>query len=161
MRKYPLKRHAVRPKFKSGLEEKVADQIAAQGLDVVYERARVYYMYPARRAEYRPDFVLPNNIIIEAKGIFDAADRQKHLLIKRQHPEIDIRFVFQRDQPLYKGSPTKYSEWCQKFGYKYCIGTIPESWFKEETGSRPHPADLFPQSKPDSRTLRKRNPILL
>lgn len=154
-------RHAVRPRFKSGLEERIADQIEAAGLDVIYERARVYYMYPARRAEYRPDFILPNNIIVETKGIFDAADRQKHLLIKRQHPDLDIRFVFQRDNRLYKGSPTRYSQWSEKFGFKYAIGDIPASWFKEPKGTRPHPEDLFPQSKPDPRTVRKKNPVLM
>lgn len=155
------RRHAVRGNFKSGLEESLADQIEAAGEPVVYERSRVYYMYPARRAEYRPDFVLENNIIIEAKGIFDAADRQKHLLIKRQAPELDIRFVFMRDQPIYKGSPTKYSDWARKFGYTYAIKDIPLDWFKEPKGDRPHPSDLWPQSKPDSRTLRKRNPIVV
>jgi len=154
-------RHAVRPRFKSGLEEQIADQIEAAGLDVVYERSRVYYMYPARRAEYRPDFMLPNNIIIETKGIFDAADRQKHLLIKRQCPELDIRFVFQRDNWLYKGSPTRYSQWAEKFGFKYSVGKIPESWFTESKGDRPHPGDLWDQVKPDSRTVRKRNPVLI
>jgi hypothetical protein len=154
-------RHAVRPRFKSGLEAQIADQIEAAGLDVIYERSRVYYMYPARRAEYRPDFMLPNNIIIETKGIFDAADRQKHLLIKRQVPDLDIRFVFQRDNRLYKGSPTRYSQWAEKFGFKYSIGSIPDPWFKEPKGDRPAPADLFEQSKPDSRTVRGKNPVLM
>lgn len=154
-------RHAVRPRFKSGLEEQIADQIAAKGLDVLYERSRVYYMYPARRAEYRPDFILPNGIIVETKGIFDAADRQKHLLIKRQCPELDIRFVFQRDNKLYAGSPTRYSQWAEKFGYKYGLGKIPDGWFDEPRGDRKTPDDLWPQEKPDPRTIRKRNPILV
>jgi hypothetical protein len=156
-----LIRHAVRPRFKSGLEEKIAKQIEDRGLDVIYERSRVYYMYPARRAEYRPDFILDNNIIIETKGIFDVADRQKHLLLKKQVDGLDIRFVFQRDNKLYKGSPTRYSQWCEKFLFKYAVGEIPDSWFKEPMGDRKHPHDLFPQSKPDPRTLRRRNPVLI
>ena len=43
---------------------------------------------------YKPDFVLNNGIIIEAKGWFKARDRVKHLLIQEQYPELDIRFCF-------------------------------------------------------------------
>ena len=28
------------------------------------------------------------------KGFFDLADRQKHLLVRQQNPDIDIRFLF-------------------------------------------------------------------
>ena len=42
-------------------------------------------------------------------------DRRKHLAIQKQHPELDIRFVFSNAQAkLYKGSKTRYSGWCEK-----------------------------------------------
>jgi hypothetical protein len=145
------------PQYKSGLEHRIAKEIAEHGVEVRYEKERVYYLYPPRRAMYTPDWVLPNNIVVESKGLFDAGDRQKHILIKRQIPELDIRFVFQRDQPLYKGSLTRYSQWCHKFGFQYAIGSIPDSWYLEPKGDRKSPADLFPQSKPDVRTLRNKD----
>lgn len=38
--------------------------------------------------------MLDNGILIEIKGYFTATDRKKHLLVKEQNPELDIRFVF-------------------------------------------------------------------
>lgn len=95
-----------------------------------YETLRVPYI---TSHYYKPDFVLKNGIIIEAKGLFQASDRTKHLDIKKQNPDLDIRFVFMRDQKLNKGSKTKYSDWCKKHGFKYHIGnTIPTNWINEK-----------------------------
>jgi hypothetical protein len=73
-----------------------------------------------------------NGIIIETKGIFDSDDRKKHMLIKEQHPELDIRFVFSNAQTkLYKKSPTSYADWCIKNGFIYADKVIPTAWFNE------------------------------
>lgn len=70
---------------------------------------------------------------MEAKGIFDIADRQKHVLIKKQYPHLEIRFVFSNPKTkLYKGSKTTYAAWCDKHGYKYAKGYIPDAWFKDK-----------------------------
>lgn len=122
----------LRKGFRSGLEEKIAKQIEAAGLPVVYEQRVIEYVKPARKHKYHPDFELPNGIIIETKGIFEAADREKHLLVKEQHPDIDIRFVFTRSAaPLYKGSPTTYAAWCEKHDFRYADKLIPIAWLKE------------------------------
>lgn len=79
------------------------------------------------------DFVLDNGIIIETKGIFDSEDRRKHLAIKEQHPELDIRFVFSNSKAkLYKGAKSKYFEWCDKYGFKWAHRVIPYDWLKED-----------------------------
>jgi len=81
---------------------------------------------------YTPDFELPNGIIIESKGRFVAADRKKHLLVQRQFPELDIRFVFSNSKgKISKGSKTSYADWCDKHGYIYADKLIPEEWIKE------------------------------
>lgn len=90
------------------------------------------YTIPASKHQYTPDFVLPNGIIIEAKGIFDAADRAKHLLIKKQYPNLDIRFVFSNAKAkIYKGSKTTNAAWCEKHGFPYANREIPSAWFRE------------------------------
>lgn len=77
-----------------------------------------------------------NGIIIEAKGLFETKDRQKHLLIKKQYPHLDIRFVFQNPKnTLYKGSKTTYADWCDKNGFKWATKLIPATWFKERKKS--------------------------
>lgn len=122
--------------YKSGLESKIAAQIEDAGHTVRYELTKLKYDIPASIHTYTPDYVLDNGIIIEGKGLFEPADRQKHLLIKRQRPELDIRFVFSRSaSPIYKGSPTSYADWCKKFGYLYADKIIPYEWFAEPYGA--------------------------
>ena len=118
--------------FKSGLEENVSAQIASRGLHVEYESEKVSYTIPASEHTYNPDFKLPNGIRVETKGRFVLADRKKHLLVKEQHPELDIRFVFTNSKnKINKKSKTTYADWCEKNGYKYADKTIPEEWFNE------------------------------
>lgn len=121
--------------YRSGLEAKIAQQIEDAGHTIRYEQTKLPYILPASNHTYTPDYVLDNGIIVEGKGLFEPQDRKKHLLIKRQLPELDIRFVFSRSaSPIYKGSPTRYSDWCNKFGFLYADKTIPVAWFLEEAG---------------------------
>lgn len=118
--------------FRSGLEKRVADDLLSRGTPYLYEKLKISYSVPQRQATYTPDFVLENGIIVEAKGVFDTQDRAKHLLVKEQHPELDIRFVFQRgNQPIYKGSPTTHGAWCDKHDFQWAEKLIPPAWAKE------------------------------
>ena len=118
--------------FRSGLEEKVAKQLESQGVDFTYEEDVVHYEKPARKAKYTPDFILANGIIIETKGRFVTADRQKHLLLKTQHPGLDLRFVFSNPNArISKLSKTTYAMWCNKHGFKYAKQYIPQAWIDE------------------------------
>jgi Phage endonuclease I len=118
--------------YRSGLEVKVAKQLEDAGVPFQYEKLKVHYTVPERQAYYLADYVLDNGIIVETKGKFEVGDRQKHLLIKKQHPELDIRFVFSNSNaPIYKGSPTSYAQWCKSHGFLYADKTIPEEWIKE------------------------------
>lgn len=127
------------PKFvngrRSGLEVKVSKQLEELGVDYGYETVKLKYTVPSREAKYTPDFVFPNsNIVIETKGYFrSSAERQKMLHVKAANPELDIRFVFQKaNKPIYKGSPTSYSKWCEDNGFIWADnGTIPDEWIKE------------------------------
>jgi hypothetical protein len=119
-------------RYRSRFEARVAEGLEAHGVPYEYETFKVEYEVPARRAKYLPDFRLPNNIIVEAKGRFEAKDRAKHLWIKAQNPELDIRFCFQNaSNRLYRGSPTTYSMWCERYGFKYCEKQIPTDWINE------------------------------
>ena len=116
--------------FKSGLEETISQQIESKGIKVEYETEKVPYIIPASNHTYSPDFKLPNGIRVETKGRFVAADRKKHLLVKAQNPNLDIRFVFSNSKnKITKNSKTTYADWCEKNGYKYADKVIPEDWF--------------------------------
>lgn len=113
-------------KYRSDLERKVASQLK----DAEYETLKIPYVVVHK---YVPDFILPNGIILEVKGRFVGKDRAKHLQIRKQQPDLDIRFVFGRDQTLNKKSNTYYSEWCDKHGFLYSTnGVVPKAWLKEK-----------------------------
>lgn len=118
--------------FRSGLEESIAKKLTSQGVSFTFEELVLLYTKPQRESKYTPDFVLSNNIIIESKGRFVTADRQKHILVKAQHPDKDIRFVFSNSRSrITKLSSTTYGDWCNKHGFKYSDREIPIEWTKE------------------------------
>lgn len=122
--------------YRSGLEDSIAKQLEEANVPVTYESVKIKYVVPERHATYTPDFVLPNGIVIESKGRFVIEDRKKHLLVKEQHPEYDIRFVFSNSRSkLNKGSKSTYASWCELHGFQYADKTIPEQWLKEETST--------------------------
>lgn len=129
--------HARALGYRSGLEVRVAQQLEDLGVNFGYETHVVRYVKPARLAKYTPDLMLPNGIVIETKGRFDTADRQKHLLIKEQHPDLDIRFVFSNPNTrISKQSRTTYAMWCDKHGFTYAKGNIPSDWISEPYDQR-------------------------
>lgn len=124
--------------YRSGLELKISEALKEQGEEFGYECMKIEWEDLAYRT-YTPDFVLNNGIIIESKGMFTAADRRKHLAIQRQHPEIDLRFVFENSRrKLRKGAKSTYAEWCIKYNFRYYDRIIPEDWLKEK-GVNKHP----------------------
>lgn len=119
--------------YRSGLEEKNIEYLKTLRINPRYEEVYLEYTIPESVHKYTPDFVLPNGIIIETKGVWDAEDRKKHILIREQHPELDIRFVFSRSKtPIYKGSKTTYASFCEKNGIKFADKIIPEAWISEK-----------------------------
>jgi len=131
-----VRANAIRHGWRSGLEEKVANALTEAGIPFTYEKTKVKYIKPASEHQYTPDFVLDNGIIIETKGLFTSVDRQKHMLVKRQHPHLDIRFVFSNSKArISKSSRTTYAMWCVKNGYMYADKVIPEDWLKERRRS--------------------------
>jgi hypothetical protein len=114
--------------FRSGLEEKVADLMVDLGIDYEYESKQIPYTI---EHIYTPDFLLPNGIYLECKGYWEAEDRRKIKAVKQQHPEIDLRMVFQAPfNTISKKSKTTYARWCEKNEILWAsFGNIPGEWF--------------------------------
>jgi len=122
--------------YRSGLEKEVAAWLKPKQKKVRYEELKVEWEDLKYRT-YTPDFVLDNGIIIETKGRFISVDRRKHKEIKKQFPELDIRFVFANSKAkLYKGAKSSYGDWCKKNGFKYADKVIPDEWLKETKDER-------------------------
>ena len=79
---------------------------------------------------YTPDFVLPNGRIFEVKGWFTPADRTKMLAVKKAHPSADIRMVLACPDKRLTKSRRGLTEatWCDKFGFPWCSGGVPDAW---------------------------------
>ena len=126
-----IKGEAVR----SSLELKIANSLHKRGVAYTYEMGLVVtYAIPMSVHRYTPDFqVIGHKWVVEGKGLLDSATRVKMLHVKASNPDLDIRFVFQRDNPIYKGSKVRYSQWATKHGFKWAIGDIPQAWIDEES----------------------------
>ena len=130
-RRYPKRRTRSHPRFplKNKFEDSAYDQIG-QHEQPVYEKYRTAYTV---LSYYTPDFVLENGIVIEVKGYFTPEDRNKLLMVKRQHPELDIRLLLEDGtRKLNKASHTTLADWCDKHGFPHAVKEIPAAWFAEQ-----------------------------
>ena len=137
--------------YRSGLELTIAERLKADKVSFRYEAVKIEWQDLAYRT-YTPDIILDNGIIVEVKGRFMAADRRKHLEVKKQHPNLDIRFVFENSRSkIRKGAKSSYGDWCTKNGFRYYDRIIPEDWLKEK-GKDKHPDFI---SHPNSTVKRR------
>lgn len=123
--------------WRSGLEERVGESLAARGVPFFFEMDVIEYEVPAQVRRYTPDFTFTSRsgkkILVETKGRWVRADRLKMKLIVQQFPDLDIRMVFQRpNEKIAKGSKTTYAAWCEKhLGIPWAKGDIPDAWLEE------------------------------
>ncbi len=114
-------------KYRSKLEERIADLLEGLGISYEYESTKVPYTI---QHNYLPDFVLPNSVYLEAKGYWEPADRRKVLAVKRDNPDLDLRMVFQAPyNKINKKSKTTYAQWCEKHDIPWTsYHNIPLEW---------------------------------
>lgn len=114
-------------KFRSKLEERVADLLTNLGVSYEYESTRVPYEI---QFNYTPDFILPSGVMLETKGYWEPEDRRKILAVKRCNPDLDLRMVFQAPyNRISKSSKTTYAQWCDKHGILWSsYHEIPIDW---------------------------------
>ena len=124
------KEYMKRLRFRSRFELQLAKGLADNKVKFEYESKK--FLYVPKPRTYTPDFYLvESDIYIEAKGHLDKADRVKMALVKQQHKDLDIRFVFMNARnKIYKGSRTTYADWCNKHDFRWAEKSIPTEWFK-------------------------------
>lgn len=86
------------------------------------------------KGTYNPDFIIQredgHKIYVEVKGYLDENARRKMIAVRRCHPEKDIRFLFEKNNPLRKGAKMRLAEWAIKVGFNGAsVGRkIPVEW---------------------------------
>lgn len=114
---------------RNNFELSVLKSLKALRTDVRYEAEELEYTITK---QYIPDFVVTrkdgSKLYIEAKGYMRPEMITKMKAVKRCHPELDIRFVFQQNNKI-RGTKMKYTEWAKKYGFPSTVGSsIPKEW---------------------------------
>jgi len=128
---------ALKHGWRSGLEEDIASSLEARGATFGYETIVLEWTPEVKTRRYTPDFVLESKsgkeIIVESKGRWTREDRLKMKAVIAQHPDRDIRMVFQSpNAKIAKGSKTTYAQWCeQHLGVPWAKGDVPTAWIME------------------------------
>ena len=114
--------------YRSKFEVRVAADLGKRKVGFQYEK--VSFDYVPKIRNYTPDFYLPESkIYIETKGRLTTNDRVKHLLIKDQYPDLDIRFVFvNADNKISRTSKTTYANWCDRHKFLWAESLVPMEW---------------------------------
>jgi hypothetical protein len=121
-------------KMASKAEVHFAEWMDDKRLHWLYEPERLDWIPPSRK--YTPDFKVMRKdgsfFFVEFKGYLRPSDKTKMKAIRKQYPDLDLRFVFMNaKKPSYKGAKTSYAGWAEKNGYLWAEGTIPEDWLNE------------------------------
>ena len=125
-------------KFRSLFEKDFAQDCDQRGISFSYESEKIKWTPPQKT--YNPDFIFEKKdgtlMIIETKGRLTISDRSKMRCVVEQHPELDIRIIFQNaNNKITKASGSKtYKDWCKYYGIKWAEKTIPSAWKKELVG---------------------------
>lgn len=120
-------------KFRSLFEKDISENSNVVDNNIEYETEKLPYIL---ECVYTPDFIIKGktkNIYVESKGFFKASDRRKMLEVIKQHPDKDIRMLFQDSLvTISKASKTTYRKWCDNNNIMYSEGKkIPKKWILE------------------------------
>lgn len=123
-------------KRRSKLELKFEEMLKEYEATYEYEVTKIPYTVPASEHKYTVDWTLINGIFIETKGyLSDHQERYKYVLIKQQHPTLDLRFVFDNPNKLCGGTKMTHAKWAEKYGFPYCSVKDTDqiqAWIKEK-----------------------------
>ena len=114
-------------KFRSGLEEKVADLLGE--LEYLTNMNQLKYLMLFSILT-RLICILPSGVMLECKGYWDTDDRRKIKAVKTLNPDLDLRMVFQAPyNTISKKSKTTYAQYCERLNIPWTsFHNIPLEW---------------------------------
>lgn len=125
-------------KRRSKLELKFEEIIKEFNVEYDYEVTKIPYTIPESNHNYTVDWTFINGLLVETKGyLSDHKERYKYVLLKQQHPDLDLRFVFDNPNKLCGGTKQTHGAWATKYGFKWCSIKDKDQiqqWIKEANG---------------------------
>lgn len=122
-------------KRRSKLELKFEEILKDFEVEYDYEVTKIPYTIPESKHTYTVDWTLLNGMLLETKGyLSNHQERYKYVLLKQQHPDLDLRFVFDNPNKLVGGTKMTHAKWAEKYNFKWCgIKDVEQihSWVKE------------------------------
>lgn len=107
-------------KRRSKLETRFDDLLQEYQIEYEYEVTKIPYKIPESQHTYLVDFTVMPNVLCEVKGyLSDHTERKKYLLLKEQHPELDLKFIFESGKKLCGGTKYSHAEWATKHGFDW------------------------------------------
>ena len=144
--KPPRKKYKYRgEEFASMAERDFAIEMDADAIPWQYEPEKIdWFPAPPKTRTYTPDFKVMRKdgsyFFVEFKGYLRPGDKTKMRAVKKQRPEIDIRFVFMNAYKFASkhvrkdGTRQTYAQWAESYGYLWSHKEIPEAWLNEKGG---------------------------
>lgn len=120
--------------MKGGFEpqiEKMLKSVSAEfNIEYKYEPDKFIVHIPTT---YVPDFRVDTKsgpLYIECKGYFRPDAMSKVKAFVQGNPEVRFHIVFDKNNPVYKGSKYKYGDWCDKLGISWSVRSLPKELFE-------------------------------
>lgn len=147
---------------RSGFEENI--EIALDEHEIAFDYEKVKVPYHVTHI-YTPDFrLLRSGVLVEAKGWLTSEDRSKLAHVKGQHPDLDLRVLFEKQaeaaRPIRPGSMTSNADWLQAHGIPWAAGALPVEWTLERNLAVATPGAAGDPDYTDPRTWADAIPIL-
>lgn len=116
--------------YRSGYEAGIARSMQERGLSFQYERTVLPYAIPkVTRVDWTILTRRGRLILVESKGYFPPAAREKVAAIVESNPDEDYRLLFQPGSQAAKLGPAL----AKRLGIRYHTGdSIPDAWFEED-----------------------------
>lgn len=126
--------------YRSAFEVSLSKQLNEAGVPFKFEPDTLPYIRNGKVHGYTPDFRVADGIYLEGKGYFHGGtkDRHKLILVKDQHPELDLRIIFQTEgRAVSKDTTLTYGDWADLNGFTWAGGgKIPDEWLQEFMGTK-------------------------
>ena len=119
--------------------KKVEIQLKKQGVEYELNNKdkAIEYISCKKTKVFVPCFVMSDGMIIECVSGLLARDCRKYLLLREQHPDLDIRFVFEIDNmKILGGDGLSLAEWAASNRFHWAKKLIPLEWMVEIASPR-------------------------